>query len=204
MAQATQIILQKDNVNLISQVLNSNQPTIIAAEEGMQISLVDAKTGQPAKKLKAKKVADDLLIADENGEALLTIEDYYLTDNIEIGTVSDSGFVEFDYVSAETGVTTQIASETSYTTLVSEMLGDTSLIAGISNGALLGSIGAAALGVAAISSGSSDSSPKPPANKLPVSKDSIIEATEDTVATGQLEAATDADGDELTYALKDN
>ncbi|MBO1532115.1 tandem-95 repeat protein, partial [Psychrobacter sp. F1192] len=31
-----------------------------------------------------------------------------------------------------------------------------------------------------------------------------IEATEDTVATGQLEAATDADGDELTYALKDN
>ncbi|MBO1532109.1 tandem-95 repeat protein, partial [Psychrobacter sp. F1192] len=41
-------------------------------------------------------------------------------------------------------------------------------------------------------------------NDLPVSKDSVIEATEDTVATGQLEAATDADGDELTYALKDN
>ncbi|WP_250162887.1 hypothetical protein [Psychrobacter sp. WY6] len=59
MTQTTQLVLQKDNVNLINQVLNSNQPTIIAAEEGMQIALVDAKTGQPAKKLKAKKVADD-------------------------------------------------------------------------------------------------------------------------------------------------
>ena len=205
MTQTTQLVLQKDNVNLINQVLNSNQPTKIAAEEGMQIALVDAKTGQAAKNLKAKKIADDLLIADENGETLLTIEDYYLTDNIELGTVSDTGFVEFDYVSAETGATTQLASETSYTTLVSEMLGDASLIGGISNGALLGSIGAAALGIAAISSGSSDSSPKLPANELPVSKDSTIEATEDTVATGQLEAATDVDGDDddLTYALKD-
>jgi len=204
MSQTIQLAVHKNNVNLVNQVLNSNQPTKIAAEEGMKISLVEAKTGQPAKKLKAKKVADDLLIADENGETLLTIEDYYLTNNIELGTVGDSGFVEFDYISAETGVTTQVASETSYTTLVSEMLGDASLIGGISNGALLGSIGAAALGIAAISSGSSDSSSKPPANKLPVSKDSIITATEDTVATGQLEAATDADGDDLTYALKDN
>ena len=201
MTQTTQLVLQKDNVNLINQVLNSNQPTIIAAEEGMQIALVDAKTGQPAKKLKAKKVADDLLIADENGETLLTIEDYYLTDDIQLGTVSDSGFVEFDYVSFETGVTSQIASETSYTTLVSEMLSDASLIGGISNGVLLGSLGAAALGVATISSGSSDNSPKAPANKAPISKDSIIAATEDTVATGKLEAATDADGDALTYAI---
>ncbi|MGP9557633.1 tandem-95 repeat protein [Psychrobacter sp. AOP7-A1-24] len=204
MAQATQIILQKNNIDLVNQVLNSNQPIKITAEEDMQITLVDAKTGQPAKKLQAKKVADDLLIADENDEALLTIEDYYLTDNVALGTVSDVGFVEFDYLSAETGATTQVASETSYTTLVSEMLGDASLIGGISNGALLGSIGAAALGVAAISSSSSDSSSKPPANELPVSKDSIITATEDTVATGQLEAATDVDGDDLTYALKDN
>ncbi|MGP9547088.1 tandem-95 repeat protein [Psychrobacter sp. AOP7-D1-21] len=201
MAQATQLILQKNNVNLINQVLNSNQPTKIAAEEGMQITLVDAKTGQPAKKLQAKKVADDLLIADENGEVLLTIEDYYLTDNVALGTVSDVGFVEFDYVSTETGTTTQVASETSYTTLVSEMLGDASLIGGISNGVLLGSIGAAALGVAAISSGSSDSSSKPPANELPVSKDSIITAIEDTTTEGQLEAATDVDGNTLTYAL---
>ena len=204
MAQATQLILQKNNADLVNQVLNSNQPTKIVAEEGMQITLIDSKTGQPAKKLQAKKVADNLLIADENGEALLTIEDYYLTDNITLGTVSDIGFVEFNYVSAETGATTQIASETSYTTLVSEMLGDASLIEGISNGALLGSIGAAALGVAAISSNSSDSSPKLPANELPVSKNSNIEATEDTVATGQLEAATDADSDNLTYAIKDN
>ncbi|WP_029374373.1 MULTISPECIES: Ig-like domain-containing protein, partial [unclassified Psychrobacter] len=41
-------------------------------------------------------------------------------------------------------------------------------------------------------------------NDLPVSTDTAIEATEDTVAEGQLEAATDADGDDLTYALKDN
>ncbi|TEW78066.1 cadherin-like domain-containing protein, partial [Psychrobacter sp. 230] len=41
-------------------------------------------------------------------------------------------------------------------------------------------------------------------NDLPVSKNSNIEATEDTVATGQLEAATDADSDNLTYAIKDN
>ena len=108
MAQATQLILQKDNVNLINQVLSSNQPTKIVAEEGMQIALVDAKTGQAAKNLKAKKIADDLLIADENGETLLTIEDYYLTDDIQLGTVSDTGFVEFDYVSSETGVTSQI------------------------------------------------------------------------------------------------
>ncbi len=201
MIQTTQVILQKDNVNLVNQVLSSNQPTRIAAEEGMQISLVDAKTGQPAKKLKAKKVADDLLIADEEGETLLTIEDYYITDNIQLGTVSDSGFVEFDYASSETGVTSEIVSETSYTTLVSEMLSDNSLIGGISNGVLLGSLGAAALGIAAISSSSSDNSPKAPANKLPVSKNSTITATEDTVATGKLEAATDADGDALTYAI---
>ena len=160
MTQTIQLAVQKDNVNLINQALNSNQPTKIAAEEGMKISLVEAKTGLPAKKLKAKKVDDDLLIADENGETLLTIEDYYLTDNIQLGTVGDSGFVEFDYVNSETGVTSQIASETSYTTLVSEMLSDTSFIGGISNGVLLGSLGAAALGIAALSSGSSDDSPK--------------------------------------------
>ncbi|WP_250162886.1 Ig-like domain-containing protein [Psychrobacter sp. WY6] len=104
-------------------------------------------------------------------------------------------------MSSETGVTSQIASETSYTTLVSEMLSDTSLFGGISNGVLLGSLGAAALGIAAISGGSSDNSPKAPANKAPISKDTIIAATEDTVATGKLEAATDADGDALTYAI---
>ena len=201
MTQTIQLAVQKDNVNLINQALNSNQPTKIAAEEGMKISLVEAKTGLPAKKLKAKKVDDDLLIADENGETLLTIEDYYLTDNIQLGTVGDSGFVEFDYVNSETGVTSQIASETSYTTLVSEMLSDTSFIGGISNGVLLGSLGAAALGIAALSSGSSDDSPKTPANKIPVSKDSIITATEDTIVSGKLEAATDADGDALTYAI---
>ncbi|WP_250162885.1 Ig-like domain-containing protein [Psychrobacter sp. WY6] len=38
-------------------------------------------------------------------------------------------------------------------------------------------------------------------NDVPVSKDTIIAATEDTVATGKLEAATDADGDALTYAI---
>ncbi|MGP9546076.1 tandem-95 repeat protein, partial [Psychrobacter sp. AOP7-B1-25] len=38
-------------------------------------------------------------------------------------------------------------------------------------------------------------------NDLPVSTDRIIAATEDTVATGQLEAATDVDGDDLTYTL---
>ena len=201
MTQTIQLAVQKDNVNLINQALNSNQPTKIAAEEGMKISLVEAKTGLPAKKLKAKKVDDDLLIADENGETLLTIEDYYLTDNIQLGTVGDSGFVEFDYVNYETGVTSQIASETSYTTLVSEMLSDTSFIGGISNGVLLGSLGAAALGIAALSSGSSDDSSKTPANKIPVSKDSIITATEDTIVSGKLEAATDADGDTLTYAI---
>src|SRR5690606_13488332 len=100
MTQTIQLAVQKDNVNLINQALNSNQPTKIAAEEGMKISLVEAKTGLPAKKLKAKKVDDDLLIADENGETLLTIEDYYLTDNIQLGTVGDSGFVEFDYVNS--------------------------------------------------------------------------------------------------------
>jgi len=201
MTQTTQLVLQKDNVNLSNQVLNSNQPIKIVAEAGIKIALVDAKTGQAAKNLKAKKIADDLLIADENGEALLTIEDYYLTDDIQLGTVSDTGFVEFDYVSSETGVTSQIASETSYTTLVSGMLTDTSLIGGISDGILLGSLGAAALGIAAISSSSSDNSPKVPANKLPVSKDSIITATEDTIASGKLEAATDVDGDTLTYTL---
>ncbi|WP_198328904.1 tandem-95 repeat protein [Psychrobacter faecalis] len=201
MTQTIQLAVQKDNVNLINQALNSNKPTKIAAEEGMKISLVEAKTGLPAKKLKAKKVDDDLLIADENGETLLTIEDYYLTDNIQLGTVGDSGFVEFDYVNSETGVTSQIASETSYTTLVSEMLSDTSFIGGISNGVLLGSLGAAALGIAALSSGSSDDSPKTPANKIPVSKDSIITATEDTIAKGLLAKATDVDGDTLTYAL---
>ncbi|RVU80703.1 tandem-95 repeat protein, partial [Leucothrix sargassi] len=201
MKQTTQLVLQKHNVNLINQVLNSNQPTKIAAEEGIKIALVDAKTGQAAKNLKAKKIADDLLIADENGETLLTIEDYYLTDDIQLGTVSDTGFVEFAYVSSETGVTSQIASETSYTTLISGMLTDTSFIEGISNGVLLGSLGAAALGIAAISSGSSDNSPKVPANKLPVSKDTIITATEDTIVSGKLEAATDVDGDALTYAI---
>ncbi|MDY3305812.1 tandem-95 repeat protein, partial [Psychrobacter sanguinis] len=40
-------------------------------------------------------------------------------------------------------------------------------------------------------------------NDLPVSKDSVIQAVEDTVATGKLSAATDADGDKLTYALAD-
>ncbi len=165
MSQIIQLAVQKDNVNLINQALNSNQPTKIAAEEGMKISLVEAKTGQPAKKLKAKKVADDLLIADESGETLLTIEDYYLTNDIQLGTVSDSGFVEFDYVSSETGVTSQIASESSYTTLVSGMLSDASMVGGISNGVLLGSLGAAALGIAALSGGSSDDSPKTPANK---------------------------------------
>ncbi len=38
-------------------------------------------------------------------------------------------------------------------------------------------------------------------NDLPVSKDSIITATEDTIVSGKLEAATDVDGDTLTYAL---
>ncbi|MBH0006506.1 tandem-95 repeat protein, partial [Psychrobacter sp. SWN149] len=204
MTETTQLVLQKDNVKLINQVLNSNQPTNIVAEEGMQIALIDAKTGQPTKKLKAKKVADDLLIADENGETLLTIEDYYLTDDVQLGTISDSGFVEFNYVNSETGITSQTVSETSYSTLVSEMLGDTSLVGGISNGVLLGSLGAVALGVAAIGSGSSDNSPKPPANKLPVSKNSTIAATEDTIATGKLEAATDADNDALTYAIATN
>ncbi|TDL30254.1 tandem-95 repeat protein, partial [Jeotgalibacillus sp. S-D1] len=40
-------------------------------------------------------------------------------------------------------------------------------------------------------------------NDLPVSKDTAIKAVEDTVATGKLSAATDADGDKLTYALAD-
>src|SRR5699024_9496726 len=38
-------------------------------------------------------------------------------------------------------------------------------------------------------------------NDVPVSKDSIITATEDTIVSGKLEAATDADGDTLTYAI---
>jgi uncharacterized delta-60 repeat protein len=38
-------------------------------------------------------------------------------------------------------------------------------------------------------------------NDLPVSKDSIITATEDTIVSGKLEAATDVDGDTLTYAI---
>src|SRR5699024_7066008 len=38
-------------------------------------------------------------------------------------------------------------------------------------------------------------------NDVPVSKDSIITATEDTIVSGKLEAATDADGDALTYAI---
>ncbi|MGP5440377.1 tandem-95 repeat protein, partial [Psychrobacter faecalis] len=38
-------------------------------------------------------------------------------------------------------------------------------------------------------------------NNIPVSKDSIIAATEDNAVSGKLEAATDADGDTLTYAI---
>ncbi|RVU80704.1 tandem-95 repeat protein, partial [Leucothrix sargassi] len=38
-------------------------------------------------------------------------------------------------------------------------------------------------------------------NDLPVSKDTIITATEDTIVSGKLEAATDVDGDTLTYTL---
>ena len=34
MTQTIQLAVQKDNVNLINQALNSNQPTKIAAEEG--------------------------------------------------------------------------------------------------------------------------------------------------------------------------
>ena len=47
MSQTIQLAVHKNNVNLVNQVLNSNQPTKIAAEEGMKISLVEAKTGQP-------------------------------------------------------------------------------------------------------------------------------------------------------------
>ncbi|WP_057760383.1 tandem-95 repeat protein [Psychrobacter sp. P11G3] len=203
MIQTIQLILQKDNANLIDKLLISNQSTKVTAEQGMRFSLLDAKTGQPAKKLKAKKSANDLLIADENGDTLLTIEDYYITDDVQLGTVSDSGFSEFDYVGSETGVISQVALETSYTTLVSEMSGGTSIINGVSNTVLLGSLGAAALGAVAFSGGSSSSS-KQPVNDLPVSKDSIVTATEDTVVNGKLEAATDADGDALSYAIATN
>ena len=195
--------MQKDNANLIDKLLISNQSTKVTAEQGMRFSLLDAKTGQSAKKLKAKKSANDLLIADENGDTLLTIEDYYITDDVQLGTVSDSGFSEFDYVSSETGVISQVALETSYTTLVSEMSGGTSIINGVSNTVLLGSLGAAALGAVAFSGGSSSSS-KQPVNDIPISKDSTIAATEDTIATSKLEAATDADGDALTYAIATN
>ncbi|MGY8856374.1 MAG: hypothetical protein ACKVLO_03130, partial [Pseudomonadales bacterium] len=166
---------------MIDKLLISNQSTKVTAEQGMRFSLLDAKTGQSAKKLKAKKSANDLLIADENGDTLLTIEDYYITDDVQLGTVSDSGFSEFDYVSSETGVISQVALETSYTTLVSEMSGGTSIINGVSNTVLLGSLGAAALGAVAFSGGSSSSS-KQPVNDIPISKDSTIAATEDTIA----------------------
>ncbi|MBU5616083.1 tandem-95 repeat protein, partial [Psychrobacter sp. TAE2020] len=204
MTQVIQLVVQKNGSNQLAQVLSSIKPTKVSMEEGMKIILTESKTGQLPSNIKAKKIDNNLQIADENDNILLTLEDYYTTENIQLGTVTESGFVEFNYVNPDTGAISGVASESSYKTLVSEMISDASLIGGISNGILLGSLGAAVLGIAALSSGSSDDSPKLPANKLPISKDSPITTTEDTIVTGKLQAATDADGDALTYAIATN
>ena len=54
------------------------------------------------------------------------------------------------------------------------------------------------MGAVALDNGSSSSGPR---NRSPESTDTAIDAVENTVATGKLSEATDADGDELTYAL---
>ncbi|WP_201544891.1 tandem-95 repeat protein [Psychrobacter sp. H7-1] len=206
MNQKTQLIINKIDSDSKSVILDYGQTGKIFATNNMKISLVDAESGKPITNLKAKKSGDNLVIANESNEDILTIENYYVVDNVEIGTMTDAGFIEFTPIDSNASVV-ETVSETSYTSLVAEMLNtsvaaESGLLTGISNTALWGGLGAITLGAAALSGGGSSSSGGT-RNKHPESKDTAIQAVEDTVATGKLSDATDVDGDKLTYALAD-
>uniref|UniRef100_A5WEM5 Putative outer membrane adhesin like protein n=1 Tax=Psychrobacter sp. (strain PRwf-1) TaxID=349106 RepID=A5WEM5_PSYWF len=206
MNQKTQLIINKIDSESKSVILDYGQTGKIVATNNMKISLVDAESGKPITNLKAKKSGDNLVIANESNEDILTIENYYVVDNVEIGTMTDAGFIEFTPIDSNASVVGTV-SETSYTSLVAEMLNtsvaaESGLLTGISNTALWGGLGAITLGAAALSGGGSSSSGGT-RNKHPESKDTAIQAVEDTVATGKLSSATDVDGDKLTYALAD-
>ncbi|EGK15390.1 hypothetical protein HMPREF9373_0131, partial [Psychrobacter sp. 1501(2011)] len=188
MAQKTQLVIKKNNAELNSVILENTQKSKFTATEDMQISLVDAETGRPVTNLKAKKVGNDLIVASDSGEEFLTIEDYYALENVEIGTMTDVGFVEFKSIESSAVEATGIAtSQSSYTPLIIDMLNgpatvESTATAGFSNKALWGGLGALAVGAVAV--GSSSSSSSGPRNNSPKSTDTAIKAVEDTVATG--------------------
>lgn len=95
MTQKTQLIIKKNGVESNSVALHHAQKSKFIAEEGMQVTLVDAESGQPVTKLQAKKLSNDLFIASESGEEFLIIEDYYAVEHIKIGSAIEARFVEF-------------------------------------------------------------------------------------------------------------
>ena len=185
MVQKIQLIIKKNNTELSSAILEGSQKSKITATEGTQISLVDAKTGRPITNLQAKKVGNDLVVASDSGEEFLTIEDYYALENVEIGTMTDVGFVEFKSIESGAVEATGIAtSQSSYTPLIIDMLNgpaavESTATAGFSNNALWGGLGALALAVGAVAVGSSSSSSSGPHNNSPKSTDTAIKAVED-------------------------
>lgn len=122
MTQKTQLIIKKNGVESNSVALHHAQKSKFIAEEGMQVSLVDAESGQSVTNLQAKKSGNDLLIASESGEEFLIIEDYYAVENIEIGTATEAGFVEFSPIESSVVDAAGLASESTYTPLITNML----------------------------------------------------------------------------------
>lgn len=155
------ITIKQNNVTTNEVALEPTQTAKIAATENMQVSLSDIETGKPITKLQAKKSGNDLVIADESGEQILTIENYYSFDNIEVGALTNESFVRFAAVDPASGKAISLVSETSYTPLVTDMLGNASVQSemakdSLSNGKVWGGIGALAIGASAISLSNSD------------------------------------------------
>ncbi len=155
------ITIKQNNVTTNEIALEPTQTAKVVAAENMQVSLLDIETGKPITKLQAKNSGNDLVIADESGEEILTIENYYSFDNIEVGTLTNESFVRFATVDPASGKAISLVSETSYTPLVTDMLGNASVQNemtkdSLSNGKVWGGIGALAIGASAISLSNSD------------------------------------------------
>ena len=188
----TKITIKQNNITTNEVVLEPIQTAKVAAAENMQVSLSDIETGNPITKLQAKKSGNDLVIADESGRELLTIENYYSFNNIEVGTLTNESFVKLTAVDPVNGETVSSISETSYTPLIADMLDNATIDAttatnGLSNGALWGSLGAIAIGAVAINS-SDDDNNNTPVDKTPPSSLTQILAENNQVIIGKTEA----------------